>query len=129
MLTKLWGLRWWMMGLLMLGSIINYLTRATLAVAAPSVLKDLNIGPIATAGHMHTMMAFPGQVLMEYSQGERPVPYMPEFLECRNGKVWPNDRPGLGVSVDEKQLTLVETMTEGAQGITHRRPDGSLTHW
>jgi galactonate dehydratase len=53
-------------------------------------------GPIATAGHMHTMMAFPGQVLMEYNQGERPVPYMPEFLECRNGKVWPNERPGLG---------------------------------
>jgi hypothetical protein len=26
-------------------------------------------GPIATAGHMHTMMAFPGQVLMEYNQG------------------------------------------------------------
>lgn len=86
-------------------------------------------GPIATAGHMHAMMAFPGQVLMEYNQGERPVPYMPEFLECRNGKVWPNDRPGLGVSVDEKQLTFVEAMTEGAPGITHRRPDGSLTHW
>src|SRR5512145_2765425 len=32
-----------MMGLLMLGSVINYLTRATLAVAAPSVLKDLDI--------------------------------------------------------------------------------------
>src|SRR4029450_11890 len=32
-----------MMGLLMLGSIINYLTRSTLAVAAPSVLKDLDI--------------------------------------------------------------------------------------
>jgi galactonate dehydratase len=86
-------------------------------------------GPIATAGHMHTMMAFPGQVLMEYNQGERPVPYMPEFLECRNGKVWPNDRPGLGVSIDEKQLTFVEAMTEGVPGITHRRPDGSLTHW
>ena len=86
-------------------------------------------GPVATAGHMHTMMAFPGQVLMEYNQGERPVPYMPEFLECRNGKVWPNDRPGLGVSVDEKQLTFIEAMTEGAPGITHRRPDGSLTHW
>jgi ACS family hexuronate transporter-like MFS transporter len=37
------GLRWWMMGLLMVGSIINYLTRSTLAVAAPSVLKDLGI--------------------------------------------------------------------------------------
>jgi L-alanine-DL-glutamate epimerase-like enolase superfamily enzyme len=86
-------------------------------------------GPIATVGHMHTMMAFPGQVLMEYNQGERPVPYMPEFLECRNGKVWPNDRPGLGISVDEKQLTLVETMTESAPGSTQRRLDGSLTHW
>jgi L-alanine-DL-glutamate epimerase-like enolase superfamily enzyme len=86
-------------------------------------------GPIATAGHMHTMMAFPGQVLMEYNQGDRPVPYMPEFLECRNGKVWPNDRPGLGVSVDEKQLTFIEAMTEAAPGVTHRRPDGSLTHW
>ena len=86
-------------------------------------------GPVATAGHMHTMMAFPGQVLMEYNQGDRPVPYMPEFLECRNGKVWPNDRPGLGVSVDEKQLTFIEAMTEAAPGVTHRRPDGSLTHW
>jgi L-alanine-DL-glutamate epimerase-like enolase superfamily enzyme len=86
-------------------------------------------GPIATAGHMHTMMAFPGQVLMEYNLGERQVPYMPEFLECRNGKVWPNDRPGLGVSVDERQLTFVEAMTEGAPAPTHRRPDGSLTHW
>ena len=43
MLTRLWGLRWWMMGLLMLGSVVNYLTRATLAVAAPTVLEDLDI--------------------------------------------------------------------------------------
>jgi len=32
-----------MIGLLMLGSIINYLTRATLGVAAPTVLQDLHI--------------------------------------------------------------------------------------
>src|SRR4249919_102712 len=86
-------------------------------------------GPIATAAHMHTMTSFPGQVLMEYNQGQRGVPYMPEFLECRNGKVWPNDRPGLGVSIDEKQLTFIEAMTEAAPAPTHRRPDGSLTHW
>jgi len=40
---KVPGLRWWMMGLVMLGSILNYLTRSTLAVAAPTVLKDLQI--------------------------------------------------------------------------------------
>ncbi len=37
------GLRWWMIGLVMLGSIINYLTRSTLGVAAPVLLQDLHI--------------------------------------------------------------------------------------
>jgi hypothetical protein len=32
-----------MIVLIMLGSIINYLTRSTLAVAAPTVLKDLHV--------------------------------------------------------------------------------------
>ncbi len=85
--------------------------------------------PIPTAAHMHTLMAFPGQVLMEYNLGERKPEYLTEYLECRNGKVWPNDRPGLGVTVDESQLTLVEEFTTPARGPTYHRPDGSLTHW
>jgi len=40
---KIPGLRWWMMGLIMLGSILNYLTRSTLGVAASTVLTDLKI--------------------------------------------------------------------------------------
>lgn len=36
-------LRWWMIGLVMLGAVINYLTRSTLAVAAPTLLEDLRI--------------------------------------------------------------------------------------
>ena len=40
---KVRGLRWWIIGLLMLGSMINYLTRSTLAVAAPALLTDLHI--------------------------------------------------------------------------------------
>ena len=43
-MPKIRGLRWWMIGLIMLGSIVNYLTRSTLAVAAPTLLKDLHIG-------------------------------------------------------------------------------------
>ena len=42
-MIRMRGLRWWMIGLIMLGSIINYLTRSTLAVAAPTILKDLQI--------------------------------------------------------------------------------------
>lgn len=37
------ALRWWMIGLIMLGAIVNYLTRATLGVAAPTVLGELDI--------------------------------------------------------------------------------------
>lgn len=43
-MAKIRGLRWWMIGLVMLGSIINYLTRSTLSVAAPTLLQDLQIG-------------------------------------------------------------------------------------
>jgi len=42
-MLRIRGLRWWMMGLLMLGSMANYLTRSSLAVAAPTVLRDLGI--------------------------------------------------------------------------------------
>ena len=42
-MPKIKGLRWWMIGLIMLASIVNYLTRATLAVAAPTILHDLHI--------------------------------------------------------------------------------------
>ena len=47
-------------------------------------------------------------MLIEYNRGTQPLAYLPEFLELRNGKVWPNDRPGLGVTVDEKALTFLE---------------------
>jgi ACS family hexuronate transporter-like MFS transporter len=40
---KIPGLRWWIIGLLMLGSIVNYLTRSSLAVAAPTLKSDLGI--------------------------------------------------------------------------------------
>jgi ACS family hexuronate transporter-like MFS transporter len=42
-LPKLRALRWWIIGLVMLGAIVNYLTRSTMGVAAPTILKDLGI--------------------------------------------------------------------------------------
>jgi ACS family hexuronate transporter-like MFS transporter len=42
-MPKIRGLRWWIIGLIMLGSCLNYLTRSTLAVAAPTILQDLRI--------------------------------------------------------------------------------------
>ncbi|WKL56967.1 MFS transporter [Asticcacaulis sp. ZE23SCel15] len=39
------ALRWWIIGLVMLGTIINYLTRSTLSVAAPTLTTELNLTP------------------------------------------------------------------------------------
>jgi ACS family hexuronate transporter-like MFS transporter len=41
--ARIWGLRWWIIAVVMLGTIVNYLTRSTLAVAAPTLMADLAI--------------------------------------------------------------------------------------
>ena len=63
---KIKGLRWWMIGLLMLGSIINYLTRSTLAVAAPTLLKDLQISP---GQYSWILNAFQGTIMLQPACG------------------------------------------------------------
>jgi len=61
-MLKVRGLRWWMIGLIMLGSINNYLTRSTLAVAAPTVLKDLHI---TTQQYSWILGAFQGAIMAQ----------------------------------------------------------------
>jgi ACS family hexuronate transporter-like MFS transporter len=51
-----------MISLLMLGAIINYLTRSTLAVAAPTVLKDL---AITTKQYSWILGAFQGAIMLQ----------------------------------------------------------------
>ena len=49
------GVRWWMVGLVTAGLIVNYLARNTLSVAAPSMMKDLNFG---TAEYANIVVAW-----------------------------------------------------------------------
>jgi MFS transporter, ACS family, hexuronate transporter len=56
------NLRWWMIALLMTGSIINYLTRSTLGVAAPTVLKDL---AISAQEYSWILNAFQGAIMLQ----------------------------------------------------------------
>src|SRR3954447_11968036 len=60
--SKIKGLRWWMIGLIMLGAIINYLTRSTLSVAAPTLLKDLHI---AEKQYSWITGAFQGAIMLQ----------------------------------------------------------------
>jgi galactonate dehydratase len=86
-------------------------------------------GPIATAALVNCLSTFSGPVLMEYNFGGRPIDYLPECLDFKNGKAYTNQRPGLGVTAEMKLLTQIGEVTEPGRRNVYKRPDGSLTHW
>lgn len=88
-------------------------------------------GPLSEAALAHACSVFSGPVMMEMlGDGTRDVPHLPERYDFRDGKLWPNRRPGLGVTLDAKPLTLVTEVTERVRPIpVFHRPDGSFTNW
>ena len=91
-------------------------------------------GPIATAAQVHTLGAFPIPVVMEFNYNNQGNPanlsYLGgEFVTFRDGKVWPNDRPGLGVTVNFEPLQLVQTYTQANNRPVYFRPDGTQITW
>jgi MFS transporter, ACS family, hexuronate transporter len=61
-MPKIKGLRWWIITLIMMGSIINYLTRSTLGVAAPTILQDLHI---TEKQYSWILAAFQGAIMLQ----------------------------------------------------------------
>ncbi len=88
-------------------------------------------GPIATAALVNCLGTFSGPVLMEYNFQGRTLQHLPVCLDFKNGKLYPNERPGLGVELDMKQLKQIAEITEPvtARAQTYFRPDGSITNW
>ncbi len=86
-------------------------------------------GPVATAALVNGLSTFSGPVIMEYNYGGSPINYLPECLDFNKVKALTNDCPGLGVTVDLKQMTLVGEISEPGHKNVYFRPDGSLTHW
>jgi len=88
-------------------------------------------GPISEAALVHCLSATSAVVLMEMlGDGSRTWPYLPKVYDFKDGKLWPNDRPGLGVELDLSKLTLLgEYDTYRAGMLLNRRPDGSFTNW
>jgi L-alanine-DL-glutamate epimerase-like enolase superfamily enzyme len=68
---------------------------------------------------------------MEYPYQGRTLPHLPVCLDFKDGKLFANERPGLGVELDFKQLTQIAEFTEPvtARAQTYFRPDGSITNW
>ncbi|NIF54362.1 MFS transporter [Burkholderia sp. Ax-1724] len=75
---KVKGLRWWMIGLLTLGTITNYLARSSLSVAAPTVLQHLNIST-------HEYGWITGAFLVMYPIGAPLTGYLMDRVGLRMG--------------------------------------------
>ena len=88
-------------------------------------------GPIAEAALVHCLSATSTIALMEMlGNGTRTWPYLPRGYDFKDGKLWPNDRPGLGVEVDVSKLTkIADYNTYRAGMLMNQRPDGSFTNW
>jgi L-alanine-DL-glutamate epimerase-like enolase superfamily enzyme len=88
-------------------------------------------GPISEAAMVHCCTAFSGPALMEMLQGgKRQWPYVTQGYDFRDGKLWPNERPGIGVEVDTAKLQLIGDFKERYTLIPMiQRPDGSFTNW
>jgi len=113
------------------GGITEFLKLAALCETHYVGLTPHFTGPVSTAALVHACASFSGPVLMEMTgAGPRDEPHLPKHFDFRNGKLWPNTRPGLGVEFDPRKATQVAEVTEERRPIRlFRRPDGSITNW
>jgi len=113
------------------GGITEYMKIATLCETHYVGLIPHFTGPLSEAALVHACGVFSGPVMMEMlGDGTAKIPHLPECYDFRQGKMWPNRRPGLGVTLDTKPLKLVAEITERSRPIPmFHRPDGSITNW
>lgn len=91
-------------------------------------------GPLATAALVHVLgSSSPARCLMELGGGEpeRPPYFNEDFINFKNGKLYLNDSPGLGVKFDPQKATFVMEVKEKTK-FPHpilKAPDGSIHNW
>ena len=61
-MRRFMGLRWFTIALIMLGAMVNFLSRQTLSIAAPTVIQDLHI---TTQQYGWITSAFQGGIMLQ----------------------------------------------------------------
>ncbi len=87
-------------------------------------------GAVSTAALVHALGPYSGPVLCEIGTNQRLPSHLSEGLDFHKGKIWPNPRPGLGVTLNMERLTLLAAITDPGQArAIYFRADGSQTNW
>jgi L-alanine-DL-glutamate epimerase-like enolase superfamily enzyme len=111
------------------GGITEWMKIAAICETHMVGLIPHSTGPIATAALVHALAVFPGPVMQEGGGGGA-QPHLPVSVDFRDGKLWPNQRPGLGVQFVPENAELILDVSKAAKPIPiFTRPDGSLTNW
>jgi L-alanine-DL-glutamate epimerase-like enolase superfamily enzyme len=110
------------------GGITEYMKIAGMCEAHFAGLSPEGTGPISTAAEVHAAAATNVPFLLQIS-GAGTRPYLPQSYDFRQGKVYVNERPGLGVEFDPKEATLITEVTQPGNLGGMARPDGSYTNW
>ena len=91
-------------------------------------------GPLSTAALVHALgSSSPSRCMMELAGGEpeRPAYFNEDYLLFKNGKLYLNPTPGLGVKFDRKKADFVMEVTAKTK-FPHpvlRSPDGAIHNW
>ena len=76
-MRRFMGIRWLTIALIMLGAMVNFLSRATLAVAAPTVMENLHI---TTQQYGYITGAFQALIMLQFAVG-----YVIDILGVKTG--------------------------------------------
>jgi len=91
-------------------------------------------GPLAVASLVHVLgSSSPSRCIMEMGGGapEKPAYYNDDLVDFRNGKLYLNPNPGLGVKFDPKKATFIMEITSKTK-YPHpvlKTPDGAIHNW
>jgi len=91
-------------------------------------------GPLSTAALVHVLgSSSPSRCLMELGGGEpeKPPYFNEDYLLFKNGKLYLNPAPGLGVKFDPKKATFVMEVNKKTR-FPHpvlKSPDGAIHNW
>ncbi|WP_294253286.1 MFS transporter [uncultured Sphingomonas sp.] len=120
------ALRWWIIGIVMLGTMLNYLTRSTLAVAAPSFMVDLHIDE---QQYSYITAAFQGGIMLQPVVG-----YILDVVGLRSGMAlfaagWGLLSMAHGLAFSWQWLFALRGMLGFAEGTSHTGGLKVVSEW
>jgi ACS family hexuronate transporter-like MFS transporter len=120
------ALRWWIIAIVMLGTVVNYLTRNTLGFAAPLMLKDLQI---SEKEYSWVVNAFQAGIMLQPVVG-----YILDRIGLRTGlalfaSAWGLLTMAHGLVTSWQSLALVRGALGFAEGTSHTGGLKVVSEW